>query len=177
MNANEPSDSVQIEFHFSEKYREQVVAENKPDSWIEIAIAVDDMYIYGDNEGGVTGFACGAVLQFLDSVDLVLAGERYIAEFEYGPTWLALDPRDENSIYVSKCMTWTGANNPEKRLDIDISRPATKQTWITEVLETATEFHERVIELNPELEDREVLKQIREEIAAAEQSYRGSNLN
>ena len=177
MNSDKPYDSAKIEFDFNKKYRERVVTENAPDSWIEIIISLNSTYIYSDKREGVTGFACAAVRQFLDSVDSVLADERHVIEFEFGPSWLALDPRDRDSISVVQCTTLRRAENPSERRDIFTPYPVTKQAWITGVLKAAKEFHERVLELNPELEDRKVLKQIREKIAAAEQSYRESNLS
>lgn len=163
-------EEAEIEFRFDQKYREQVM-QAEPDSWIEIAISVGDTYIYGDAEAGVTGFACGAVLNFLDSVEAILDDSQYIVEFEFGPTWIALYPRDDDSIEVAKRIT---LNRAQERADLhegEIARPVTKEAWVAAVLDAARTFHGTVVDLNPALEDHAVLRQIRTEIERVEQLH------
>ena len=124
MKTTKPANSVQIEFHFDESYREKVIKRNPLDVWIELSMAVNDTDIYGGDNRNVTGIAASAMLQFLDSADPVLSGERHIIEFESGPSWLALDPRDEESINIIKCLTLREAKNPSERRDLYTPHPA-----------------------------------------------------
>ncbi|NGM71291.1 hypothetical protein G6M89_20195 [Natronolimnobius sp. AArcel1] len=163
------SDSAEIIPYYDQNYRQEVIENKSPDSWIEIAIKVDETYIYGDEGSGVTGFACGAVLNFLDSVEAVLNDEQYIVEFEFGPSWLALDPRDDASIYVGRCSTLKGARNPDERLEIDVQRPVSKQGWIDAVIDTAREFYDTIVELNPSLLDDDSMIQIQTKIMEVEE--------
>lgn len=132
-------------------------------------MSVGNTYIYGSEESGVTGFACGAVLNFLDSVEAVLDDIQYIVEFEFGPTWLALYPRDDHSIEVVKRITLNGAQERADLLDVETARPVTKEAWVEAVLDAARTFQNTVLDLNPALEDQEVLQQIRTEIERVEQ--------
>lgn len=158
-----------ITFHYDSEYRRRVSDEQNPDGWIEVSIAVGGTYIWGGSNSGVTGFACGIVLNLLDSVDAVLSDTRQIIEFEFGPSWLVVEPWDDEAVNVAKSSTLMGARNPDDRLDIDTSCPVSQEAWIEEVITTARDFHETVIAMNPSLRDREVMKQIREEIDRAEE--------
>lgn len=173
MNETAPADSATITFYYDSDYRQRVVEDHRPDSWIEISVAVGETYIWGDPEGGVTGSACGIVLNLLETVNTVLADERRIIEFEYGPSWMVVEPWDDEAVNVSKSSTLMGAQNPDKRLDIDTARPVRKQAWIDEVIATARDFHDSVLEMNSELQSRAVMAQIRAEIDSAEERRRG----
>lgn len=168
MNSEYPHETATIELHYSGKYENKVINEDEPDSWIEISISVGDTYIYGNSESGVTGFACGAIISFLDSVEAIIENRQYIVEFEYGPTWLALDPLDDDTINVAKSVTLKGAKNPRERLEVDTSRQVKKGAWIDAVLEAARRFYDIVVDLNPELKNREVMEKIRTEIEGVE---------
>ncbi|QSX00514.1 hypothetical protein [Haloterrigena alkaliphila] len=169
MTGTSPSATATITFHYDSEYRQRVSEKQNPDGWIEVSIAVGETYIWGSSDGGVTGFACGIVLNLLDSVDAVLSDERYIIEFEFGPSWMVVEPWDDEAVNVAKSSTLMGARNPDDRLDIDTSRPVLKEAWIEEVVETARDFHDTVIGMNPNLRTRDVMEQIREEIARAEE--------
>lgn len=164
-----PPTTATITFHYDSEYRQRVSEKQNPDEWIEVSIAVGETYIWGGPDGGVTGFACGIVLNLLDSVDAVLSDERHVIEFEFGPSWMVVEPWNDEAVNVAKSSTVMGARNPDNRLDIDTSRPVLKEAWIEEVVETAHDFHDTVLEMNPGLRSRDVMEQIREEIDRAEE--------
>jgi hypothetical protein len=159
-----PAETATIKFHYDDEYRRKVVEEQYPGDWIEVTIAVNDTYIHGGQDWGVTGLACFIVFQLLDSVEAALADEQYIVEFEYGPDWMVVEPWNETAVNVAKCTTLMGARNPEKRLEIDTSCPVTKQAWITEVIETAQNFHDTIIDLNTEIRDNNGIIEIQHTI-------------
>lgn len=153
------TENATIELYYDDSYQQQVIEENHPGGWINIGIMIGGTYLW-NMEYEVTGFATGIILQLLESVSVPLTEERYIIELEYGPSWIAVEPRDEHSVTVAKCVTISGARNPEKRLDIDTALPVTKRGWIEAVTETAQHFRETVLGLNPDLHDHTGLEQI-----------------
>ncbi|UOO96434.1 hypothetical protein MUK72_06945 [Halococcus dombrowskii] len=170
-----PAETATIEFHYGSKYRQTVIEEQYPGDWIEVTITVGSTYIYGCQNQGITGLASGIVLQLLESIDAVLSDEQYILEFEYGPTWMVVEPWNEDTINVSRATTMEGARNPDERLDIDTSRPITKQGWIKAVIDTAQEFHDTIIDMNPSLRDQEEMVEIQNEIHRVEEEWETSD--
>jgi len=161
-----PSETASIEFRYDSEYR-QKAREGEPNEWIAVSIAVDETYIYGDPDGGVTGSACEIVHQFLESIEATVADERYVVEFEFGPTWLVVEPSNGDAVNVSSCSVPQGRHDPSERLDIDMSRPITKQGWIDSVIDAAEDFHDTVVDIGPDLYDHSVMVQVREDIAHA----------
>ncbi|MFC7074590.1 hypothetical protein ACFQJ7_08735 [Halovenus rubra] len=155
---------TKIKFRSDGSYREQLIKNEEPDSWIDIRIRVGEEYIYGGPDSYVTGFACGFVLNLLDSVSAMKTGERSIIELEYGPTWLTIDPVDQTAVRIAACRTYKGAMDSSERLEIDDDAVVSKEAWESEVLRTAREFHETVVDVNPDLQDQEVIADIRDRI-------------
>jgi hypothetical protein len=164
MTNTQLSETATIEFQYDSKYRRQVIEDQYADGWINVDVAIGDTEIYGPPGHKATGFACVIVLELLASVEAAIVDERYLIQFDSGPFWLVVEPRDVNSVNIVSCVTIKGARNPDERLDIERSHPITKQAWIREVIETAQDFHDTVIDLNPELREQDVLKQIQNEI-------------
>ena len=160
---------AQITFQFDREYREKVSKEDRPNSWIDIAISVNDTYLYGSNEEGVTGSACLAVLDFLESVEPVLDSTQYIIELGFGPTWLALYPQDDHTVEVAKRITLKEAKERADLREVETARTVTEQAWAEAVLDAAHTFHDTVVDLNPSLEEQKVMQQIRTEIDRVEQ--------
>lgn len=155
MSKNSPAETASIEFQFDEEYQQNVRAGN-PDRWINVAVTVGDTDIWD----GVRGSACGIVLGLLASVETVSSGERYIIEFEWGPDWMVIEPAGEDIVTVSRASTFAGAQNPDKRLDIDSSRQIIKSEWTNAVVTAAEEFCETVFDINPDLGDQDVMMEI-----------------
>ncbi len=167
MTDGPPAQTATIDFQYERSYRVSV-EDGDPDSWIAVAIAIGDTYIWGGPNSGVTGFACGIVLNLLETVDAALLDERYVVEFEWGPSWMVVEPRNDASVTVSRASTLKGARNPDERLEVDTARPVTKRAWIEEVVDTAREFHGTILEMNPDLRTRGVMQQLRRKIRRAE---------
>jgi hypothetical protein len=71
-------------------------------------------------------------------------------------------------VNVVGCPTIEVARNPVERPGIERAHPITKQGWSETVSETAHEFHDTVIDMNPILRDQDVLQQIRNETERVE---------
>lgn len=162
--------SVSIHFEYDEQYREQAVQESEPDSWIQVRVQIGNTDIYGGSESAVTGFACGIVLNLLDSVEAIQRNQRHVIEFEYGPTWLSLDVVDDCTVEVAACHTYEGAKNPKERIDVDRVETVRKEAWREAVLELAHEFENTVTDMNDGLEDHPAIDQIQERRREVERS-------
>ncbi len=168
MTDTPPTETATIELHYDSNYRKRVIEEQYLGSWLEVTIVVGDTQIYGHSGYEVAGSASGITLQLLESVDTVFSDKRYIIEFESGPSWLVVEPWEDDLINIVNCATLQGAQNPEKRLDIDTDHPITKQGWANAVIETARDFREAVLDLNPDLHNHAVIEDIHQEIKRAE---------
>lgn len=168
MTGNTVSETVDIRFHYDQAYRERVIEEADPDSWIETSLRIGDDDVYGGSYRSVTGFACQTVLQLLASVEAVHSGDRSVVQFDYGPSWLSVDPIDERVVEIAACHTLQGATDPEERLDVDRVQRTTAEAWKTAVLELANDFQQTVVDIYPELDDHDVLKEIRSDIRQVE---------
>ena len=151
--------SVEIKFRYDDRYRSHLVEDDNPNAWIQIPIQIGDEYIY--REEGVTGYACTAVLNLLQSIEAIRAGETFTIEFEFGPTWLVIEPVDTTTIRVAESRRYSGVDNPSKRLDIDVACTVARDRWVAEVIEVTDDFIEQVVSLNPEVDDSPYIVQLR----------------
>jgi hypothetical protein len=163
MTDTQPSDTATIEFQYDSKYRQHVIEGEYGDSWINVDIDIGDTEIYGPGHEA-TGIAGIVVIELLNSVEATIDDKRCLIEFDIGPYWLVVEPRDAESVNVVRCVTIKSARNPDERLDIERSHPITKQAWIEAVINAAQDFHDTILDLNPDLHDQEELKQIQHEI-------------
>lgn len=85
--------------------------------------------------------------------------------------WLAFEPHDEETLEVLECATFEGVQDSEQRLSSDRSVLVSKTAWISELIQTAEEVHAKIVDLNPALEDDQMLRRLRREIAAAKEQF------
>lgn len=168
MTASNRGSTVEIDFHYDQSYRQRVVEDAEPDSWIQTSISVDERDLYGGSYSRVTGFACGIVINLLDSLAAIQATERTIIEFENGPSWLTVDPAGEATVELAACHTYGGAKNPDERIDVDRIQLVQRDAWRNAVTDLACDFTETVTDLNPELTTHKVLVQIQDQIQNVE---------
>jgi hypothetical protein len=168
MTNTQVSDIATIDFQYDSKYQLNVIEEQYADGWINVDVAIGDTEIYGPGHEA-TGTAGIVVLELLTSVEAALDDERCLIEFDIGPYWLVIEPRDVESVNVVRCVTIKGARNPDERLDIERLHPVTKQAWIEAVINATQDFHDTVLDLNPDLDDQEELKGIQNEIERADE--------
>lgn len=139
---------VKIRLHFdSRSYITEVKHEKNPDARIKTSIIVDDESVVGDQNDGITGRPCSFLFQMLDSIESIHNDEFYLIEFSHGPYWTGLHPRGEDVLVVGTHVI-AGARDPEARLDIDTARLTSKREWTAAVLETVSEFTQRLLEID-----------------------------
>jgi len=155
-------ENVSIVPDYSDEYLKSV-EDDEPDQWITVSVKVGDTQIYG-NAGGVRGFAWAFIDNLLDSIESVNDGERKVIEFEYGPTWLIIEPYNSDSVNIARCTVPQGREDPEKRLDIDSSQLVYKQVWINEVLHVAKEFYAKTTQHNPDLANKTIMEDLNKRI-------------
>ncbi|MFA9428152.1 hypothetical protein [Natronorubrum sp. A-ect3] len=164
--------TVTIKFHYDQRYRQRIIDDAEPDSWIQTSISIDGTDLYGETYSRVTGFACGIVISLLESVVAAQSTERTIIEFENGPSWLTVDPIDETTVELAACHTYSGAKDPNERLDVDRVQLVQRSAWRDAVVTHAHDFIEEIIDLNPELDEHEVIAQIRSQVREIESTER-----
>ncbi|WP_435362876.1 hypothetical protein [Haloarchaeobius sp. DYHT-AS-18] len=153
--------STEIRFLFDSKgYLDRVRESKSIDEWIEISIRVGNEYIYGDEENGVTGLAYCVTLGFLESVEKIIKGQEHVIEFEYGPTWLVIEPKNQDEVIIARSTRWSGVKNPDERLEIDTNIRVPKTEWATAVISVVEEFVHTVVEIDPEISHSDELEEL-----------------
>ena len=152
MTRDMDTENMKICYYMDESYK-QDVEDGDPNSWLDFSIMANDTDIYGniDECNGVTGLASNVMLDLLTSLEMVNSGEKSVIEFEFGPTWLILQPLNEESVSIERSTTYSGIKDPEDRLEIDTSEAVSKYAFQTEIVSTAKDFVDDVKRINSEL--------------------------
>lgn len=152
-----------IEFHFDQKYQDWV-KQGDPQRWISVSLSIGDKDVYGGSRATVTGDACIVMLDLLESVTALRSESSSVIHFDQGPSFLSVGPENSTAVEITACHTLKGAKNPEERLDIARPYITTRELWESAVLKAAREFHETVVDMNPDLQDHEVISEIQDRI-------------
>ncbi len=152
---------ITIEIDYGEGFERQIK------SGTADPIVVMSVYIGGKEVKKADSFMSRTIAELLEAVDSIFAGEKQIIEYTGGPTYLVFEPRDEETIFVTGCGGYEAAHNPEERLSIDTTAICDKRAWVTELVREAEEYREKILNLNPELEDDMFLQRIQASIANA----------
>lgn len=165
MNAND----ITIELRYDDDFRKAVVEHGRPDPLVGAKVRVGDSYVFGDEGHVNSDYMCTNLTIQLEATEQILADEKVVVEYANGPMWLVFEPHDEEMVKITGCATIEGVRDPSERLSVDRSALVSKTALIAELVETAGEFHGKVVELNPELENDQFLQRLREAIAEAQE--------
>lgn len=165
MNQND----VSIELRYDSEFRKSVVERGRPDPLTGMKIRVGEMYVFGDEDHVNSDYMSTNLTVQLEAVEKILGDEKATIEFANGPMWLAFEPHDEETVKILECATFEGVQDSEQRLSSDRSALVSKIVWISELIETAEEFHEKIVDLNPGLMDDQILRRLWREIEAAKE--------
>ncbi|MFC7074589.1 hypothetical protein ACFQJ7_08730 [Halovenus rubra] len=151
--------SVTIKFHFDQKYQDWV-KQGAPQRWISISLTIGGEDVYGGSRATVTGDACIVMIDLLESVTALKSDSRSVVHFDQGPSFLSVGPENTTAVEIAACHTLKEAKNPEERLGVARSYITTRELWEDAVTEMGANFYQTVTELNPELEEHDVIKEI-----------------
>lgn len=155
---------VTIEIEDTERFQRQVR------DGVANPLTVMNIYKGDEQVKGGDSFMTLTVIELLDAVEEILAGEKQIVEYSGGPSYLVFEPQDDKKILVTGCGSIEVAENPTERLSVDTTVEVDKQSWIVELVRTAEEYYDRIVELNPTLEDAESVQRLRRRISDVNQS-------
>ncbi len=161
------ADSVSIELQYDSEFQESVTKRERPDPIVRTRVKVGDTYVFGDENYMNSGYMTTNLIVQLGELRKILADEKVVIEYENGPMWLVFEPHDEDSVKLTGCATIEGVRNPDQRLSVDTSAVVAKKEWVSELIETAENFYETVIDLNPSLEDNQMIQRLQKEITDA----------
>lgn len=162
-------DNVSIELRYDSDFRQSVIERNRSDPLTGMKIKVDDTYVFGDEEHVNSDYMSTNLTVQLEAVEKILADEKASIEFANGPMWLVFEPHDEETVKVTGCSTFEGVHDPEQRLSADTTAVVSKTAWVGELIRTAEQFYEKVVDLNPDLENDQILQGLRTEIPKAKE--------
>lgn len=164
-------EDVSVKIDYGSQFRERVAERENPDPLLGMKVRADCVFILGDETHTAKDSISTNLTVQLESTEQILADERAVVEYMNGPMWLVFEPHDKETVKITGCTTIEGVRDPEQRLSVDTSVLVSKTAWISELIETAEEFHQKVIELNPDLEDDQILRRLRREIEAAKEQF------
>lgn len=154
---------VTIEIENTERFRKQVREGNAD------PLTVMNVIVRGEQVKGGDSFMTLTVIELLDAVEGMLASEKQIVEYSGGPSYLVFEPRDDKNILITGWGSIEVAENPVGRLSADTTVEVDKQSWVVELVRTAEEYYDRILELNPTLEDAESVQRLRRRISDVEE--------
>lgn len=161
------AEKVSIEIDYGSRFRERVVERNNPDPLIGMKIRINGTYALGDETHAPKDSISTNLIVQLEATEQILSDEKAVIEYMNGPMWLVFEPHDEELVKVTGCTTIEGVRDPSKRLSVDTSAFVSKADWMSELIQTAEQLHDKIIELNQDLEDDETIQRLENEIADA----------
>ena len=148
--------SVSIKLHYDSDFRKSVVERNRPDPLTGMKIQAGNKYIFGDENHVNSSYMSTNLTVQLEAVKKILADKEIIIEFTNGPMWLVVEPHDEKTVKIMECATFESAHDPDQRFSTEKSALVLKTAWISELIETAEEFYQKVVSLNPDLKNDQI---------------------
>lgn len=160
------TDTFEVVIDYDEQFEEQVES-GDPNPLADLTIKVGEYDLTGasDSRFYLDDYLYFNLRKQLDAVEDVIAGNRRELTFYSIPDDLILNPEDD-IVYVSLL------NSRGKRKNDAVPQdgvPVKKETFVTALIKTAEEFHQKVTQINPELEDSEQMQSLCEYIENVEQ--------
>lgn len=161
------SNSVSVRIEYDEKFRDLVAERDRSDPLTGMKVKVGDKYVLGRGDLVASDYMSTNLTVQLESVEKILSNNKVFVEYANGPMWLVFEPQDEETVMITGCATFEGVQDPDQRTPVDRSAVAPKIAWVSELVKAAEQFYERVLRLNPELENDQILQRLQTEISNA----------
>lgn len=163
--------SIQIELIRGERFTEQVVEKGDSDPYGHLKIRVNGSDLVGSEDTNVGVWITTDLIRLLAQTEAVFEDEKDVVAFDNGPSYLVTEPSGESEarMNVTHCLLYSGVDNPDKRLPIEETFKISKREWTEELVRVADTYLEELTELNPDLKDSEIVKELQEEIADAKE--------
>lgn len=161
------SEDISIEIDYGCQFRERVAERKDPDPLLGMKIRADGTFVLGDETHAAKDSISTNLTVQLEATEQILDNKKAVIEYMNGPMWLVFEPHDEEMVKITGCATIEGVRDPKQRLSVDTTVLVSKTAWIFELIETAEEFHEKVVDLNSDLKDDQILRRLRREIETA----------
>jgi len=164
----ETDNDFELVVEYDEQFAEQVErGQTNPLAGLSLRVGEYDLTGAPEDQFYIDDYMFFNFRKLLGAVEGVVDGHQQEITFYNIPVDLVLDPNDD-AVYVSLL------NVRGKRENDDVPEggiPISKAALIAGLVDAAEEFHEKVIQTNPELEDSEHMQSLREHIENAEQMF------
>jgi len=162
----------EITVRYDSELRERLEAgPTDPLGWID-TVAVDDRsLIGGDSAEGMKEYLVSLFCGLLQSVPAILDGERAVVETGNGPVYLAIDPVEGDTVRVAVCYSEETARSSAEREPYEPSAVVDVQSFVEEIIRTASEFKAFVSDVDPDLANESAYRGLREDVERAENAY------
>lgn len=155
---------------YSTRFRRQV-KKGKANPLTGVKIRADDEYILGSEDTVSSTYLAGTFQEALEMIEDIEKGETGILEFADGPTYLVLEPSDEEHVTLTGCLTYESAHNPDRRRASERRVIVPKHAWINELLRATREFLQKAREVNPELRNSDRFEELNQTIETVDRKY------
>lgn len=161
------ADTFELVVDYDERFEEQVES-GDPNPLADLTIKVGEYDLTGATDGrfSLDDYVYFNLRKQLDAVEDVLAGERRELTFYSIPVELVLDPENDHVSVLLLNSRGEVKNDAVPEGGV----PVTKETFVAGLIDAAEGFHEKVVEINPDLEDSEQMQTLRDYIQNAKAS-------
>lgn len=150
---------------YDSELREQLESGSEdPLGWVDTVSAGDQSLVGGKDSKGMREYLVSLFNGLLQAMLDVSDGENTVVKGGNGPVYIALEPSEENATTVSICYSKESAHSPTAREAYEPTATVRTRPLIDELLETAVEFEEFALEVNPALAEKSAYQGLRADI-------------
>lgn len=160
-----PTANIKWIIDYNEQFREQVES-GEPNPLADLTIRAGEYDLTGSTNDlfYLDDYLYFHFRKLLDAVEDVVQGEDKCLTLYSIPNDIVLRPEDD-VVFVSLI------NSQGERKNVDVPEsgvPVTKIAFVEELVQTAKQFHDKVVEINPDLRNSEPMEQLRQLIENVE---------
>lgn len=154
---------VNIEITYADNFRRKVCEEGDADPFGYLKVTVGESYLVGSDETHVGLWLSEDLARLLRMSEALAEDTKTVLTFRNGPSYLVVEPHGE-TVGLTHCLHLEGVEDPDEHWEMEETYTVSKRAWITELLDVSESYYEDIVELNPDLETSEFVRELKAEI-------------
>jgi len=151
---------------------ERQIREGESDPRGSVEIKVGETYLTGGPDKSYLGhYFSSLFFGLIEGIESIITNEKYVMMTYDGPTYLVIERIEYDIVQIVHCFTSESAENPDERIPEEIEVAIKKDVLMNEIIRTAKEFTNRVVNLNSELKDHPEIQELQDRIQEVQQKY------
>ncbi|WP_135855322.1 hypothetical protein [Halorussus salinus] len=162
-------DRFRLTVEFDDDFERQVTGEGRAyNPRVSLGIQAGDVSISGAEKGYTGVYLTNFLGQALEAVETIENGEKRVIKTADGPTYLVLDPRDDETMTFAQCFSKKSADEPHERMSIEPQVIITKEAFTKEVIRLGNESLEKIFATNEDVRDHRQIRELQELLETVE---------